>query len=194
MLGGWTDRQDDPQVHADDARPDPRRMLEWCESQFLSLLSLSLLNSRKRWRRFAEFQPCTTYTISKTTFNSMIQSIPERLVMWLFVIIFFLSLCYIKWNECNCCQDGTKVFMASCDKMVKCWDLASNQTVQVAAHDAPIKTCHFVKGQSYSCIMTGSWDKTLKVWCWNSSLESVVSNLGITNSSRQQTTSLGYRG
>lgn len=52
--------------------------------------------------------------------------------------------------------------MASCDKMVKCWDLASNQTIQVAAHDAPVKTCHWVKGTTYSCLMTGSWDKTLK--------------------------------
>ncbi|XP_049834915.1 protein Rae1 [Schistocerca gregaria] len=61
-------------------------------------------------------------------------------------------------------DDGTKVFMASCDKMVKCWDLNSNQTVQVAQHDAPVKTCHWIKGNMYSCLMTGSWDKTLKFW------------------------------
>jgi len=61
-------------------------------------------------------------------------------------------------------DDGTKVFMASCDKQVKCWDLASNQTIQVAAHDAPVKTCHWVKAPSYTCLMTGSWDKTLKVY------------------------------
>ena len=30
-------------------------------------------------------------------------------------------------------DDGSKVFMASCDKQVKCWDLGSNQTVQVRA-------------------------------------------------------------
>ncbi|GLH13561.1 WD repeat-containing protein 55 homolog [Gryllus bimaculatus] len=61
-------------------------------------------------------------------------------------------------------DDGTKVFMASCDKMVKCWDLNSNQAIQVAVHDAPVKTCHWVKGNTYSCLMTGSWDKTLKFW------------------------------
>lgn len=60
-------------------------------------------------------------------------------------------------------QDGTKVFAASCDKMVKCWDLGSNQCVQVAAHDAPVSTCHWIKGSNYNCLMTGSWDKTLKV-------------------------------
>lgn len=35
---------------------------------------------------------------------------------------------------------------------------------QVAAHDAPIKTCHWIKSHNYSCLMTGSWDKTLKFW------------------------------
>lgn len=61
-------------------------------------------------------------------------------------------------------DDGSKVFMASCDKQVKCWDLASNQTMQVAQHDAPVNTCHWIKAPSYSCLMTGSWDKTLKFW------------------------------
>jgi len=61
-------------------------------------------------------------------------------------------------------DDGTKVFMASCDKQVKIWDLASNQTLQVAQHDGPIKTCHWIQGGNYSCLMTGSWDKTLKFW------------------------------
>lgn len=28
-------------------------------------------------------------------------------------------------------QDGGKVFMAGCDKMAKCWDLSSNQCIQV---------------------------------------------------------------
>lgn len=70
----------------------------------------------------------------------------------------------IKVNCFVCFQDGTKVMMASCDKQVKCWDLGSNQTIQVAQHDAPVKTCHWIKSPTYSCLMTGSWDKTLKFW------------------------------
>ncbi|XP_018027919.1 protein Rae1-like [Hyalella azteca] len=65
----------------------------------------------------------------------------------------------VAWQD-----DGTKVYMASADKSVHCWDLGSNQKVQVAAHDAPVKTVHWIKAPTYSCIMTGSWDKTLKFW------------------------------
>ena len=32
-------------------------------------------------------------------------------------------------------------------------------------HDAPVKTIHWIKAPNYSCVMTGSWDKTLKVCC-----------------------------
>ena len=63
------------------------------------------------------------------------------------------------WHE-----DGSKVFMASCDKQVKCWDLASNQAVQVAEHQAPVKSCRWVKAPNYSALMTCSWDKTIKFW------------------------------
>nr|CAD7414133.1 unnamed protein product [Timema poppensis] len=84
---------------------------------------------------------------------------------------------YLKQSITPCYQDGTKVFMASCDKMVKCWDLGSNQTVQVAQHDAPVKTCHWVKGPAYSCLMTGSWDKTLKFWDTRSPAPMMTINL-----------------
>uniref|UniRef100_H3BE64 Rae1 protein homolog n=1 Tax=Latimeria chalumnae TaxID=7897 RepID=H3BE64_LATCH len=84
-------------------------------------------------------------------------------------------------------DDGSKVFTASCDKTAKMWDLNSNQAIQIAQmlltygrkkkkstkitfvlcwfnHDAPIKTVHWIKAPNYSCVMTGSWDKTLKFW------------------------------
>ncbi|KAL7059374.1 hypothetical protein AAHC03_013732 [Spirometra sp. Aus1] len=61
-------------------------------------------------------------------------------------------------------NDGTKLFSVGADKCAQMWDLASNQFVQVGAHDAPIKTVHFISSANYTCLMTGSWDKKLKFW------------------------------
>jgi len=61
-------------------------------------------------------------------------------------------------------NDGTKVFTASCDKTAKMWDLQSDQFIQIAQHDAPIKVIHHIVRPNYQCVMTGSWDKTLKFW------------------------------
>ena len=66
--------------------------------------------------------------------------------------------------QCYHCILLLQVFMASCDKQVKCWDLASNQAVQVAEHQAPVKACRWVKAPNYSALMTASWDKTIKFW------------------------------
>jgi len=60
-------------------------------------------------------------------------------------------------------QDGGKIFIASADRQARVWDLTSNQVATVGSHDQPIKTCHWIKGATYSCLMTGSWDKTLRV-------------------------------
>lgn len=62
----------------------------------------------------------------------------------------------------SCCwsADGTKVFTAGCDKTAKMWDLQSNAFIQIAAHDQPVRTVHYVQRPNYTCVMTGSWDKT----------------------------------
>lgn len=49
--------------------------------------------------------------------------------------------------------------------------------LQVAAHDAPVKTCHWVKTPNYTCLMTASWDKTLKFWDTRSSVPMMTMNL-----------------
>lgn len=48
-------------------------------------------------------------------------------------------------------------------------DLGANSTtpVQVAAHDAPIRSCHFMSNPAAGgspLLVTGSWDKTVKYW------------------------------
>lgn len=42
------------------------------------------------------------------------------------------------------------------------YDVATGQSSQVAAHDAPIKSLRYVDQQG-GILATGSWDKTLKV-------------------------------
>lgn len=66
----------------------------------------------------------------------------------------------------SCCwsEDGSKVFTASCDKTAKMWDLQANTFVQIAAHDQPIRTIHYIQRPTYSCVMTGGWDRTVKFW------------------------------
>lgn len=60
-------------------------------------------------------------------------------------------------------DDGTTVFSGGCDNIVKMWPLASNgQPTQVAAHDASIKAIAWV--EQLNCLVTGSWDKTLRYW------------------------------
>mmetsp|Transcript_20944 Transcript_20944/g.45820 ORF Transcript_20944/g.45820 Transcript_20944/m.45820 type:complete len:353 (+) Transcript_20944:170-1228(+) len=61
------------------------------------------------------------------------------------------------WNA-----DGSQVFTGGCDKTVRLWNLATNQSQQVAQHDAPVRHCFFVP--SMNMLITGSWDKTLRFW------------------------------
>ena len=56
----------------------------------------------------------------------------------------------VGWHD-----DGTKAFIAGADKTAKVWDLAADQVMQVAAHDATVKTCHWIKAPNYTCLMTG---------------------------------------
>uniref|UniRef100_A0A0N5A796 WD_REPEATS_REGION domain-containing protein n=1 Tax=Parastrongyloides trichosuri TaxID=131310 RepID=A0A0N5A796_PARTI len=61
-------------------------------------------------------------------------------------------------------DDGSKLFIAGADKQARVWDLASNQLAVVGTHDEPVSTCDWISSPAYSCLMTGSWDKTLKFW------------------------------
>jgi mRNA export factor len=58
--------------------------------------------------------------------------------------------------DCGWHDDGTKAFIAGADKTAKVWDLAADQVLQVSAHDATVKTCHWIKAPNYSCLMTGN--------------------------------------
>mmetsp|Transcript_21674 Transcript_21674/g.55191 ORF Transcript_21674/g.55191 Transcript_21674/m.55191 type:complete len:355 (-) Transcript_21674:490-1554(-) len=59
-------------------------------------------------------------------------------------------------------QDGSAIFTGGCDKTVRMWNLGSNQSQQVAAHDAPVRHCFYVP--TMNMLITGSWDKTIRFW------------------------------
>ncbi|CAK4285822.1 unnamed protein product [Aphanomyces euteiches] len=59
--------------------------------------------------------------------------------------------------------DGTTVFSGSCDKTAMMWQLGgSNQGQQIAQHDQPIRSIQHIA--QANCVVTGSWDKTVKYW------------------------------
>lgn len=62
--------------------------------------------------------------------------------------------------------DGTKIASGGCDNAVKLFDVNTSQAQQVGNHDAPVQSVRFVQcGPTNSeCLVTGSWDKTLKYW------------------------------
>ena len=57
-----------------------------------------------------------------------------------------------------CC---TPPAAGGCDNGVKMWNLQTNQQQQVAQHAAPIRHCFFIR--QMNMLVTGSWDKTVKV-------------------------------
>lgn len=59
-------------------------------------------------------------------------------------------------------QDGKTVYSGACDNKAQAWDLGSNQVMQIAQHEAPIKAIFAVN--DINAIATGSWDKKVKYW------------------------------
>ena len=43
-------------------------------------------------------------------------------------------------------------------------DMFTGQSVQVAQHSEPVKAVRWVESPNGSYLVTGSWDKTIKVW------------------------------
>lgn len=54
------------------------------------------------------------------------------------------------------------VYSGSCDKTAKAWHLASNKSITIAKHEAPIKEIFYIPDPAM--VVTGSWDKTVKFW------------------------------
>ncbi|KAG0679971.1 hypothetical protein C6P40_004974 [Pichia californica] len=62
--------------------------------------------------------------------------------------------------------DGTKVISGGADKQVKLFDLASQQAQTIGVHNDTVRVVRHVTcgPQNTPCVVSGSWDKTLKYW------------------------------
>lgn len=49
------------------------------------------------------------------------------------------------------------------------FDVTTGQSQQIAQHDAPIKVVKWIESPQGGVLVTGSWDKTLKVSCGGAS-------------------------
>lgn len=59
---------------------------------------------------------------------------------------------------------GTSVFAGGGDKIVKMWDLNTQQSTQVAEHQAPVRCLAWLPHLQGGCLVTAGWDKQLKFW------------------------------
>jgi WD40 repeat protein len=60
-------------------------------------------------------------------------------------------------------QEGTRVISAGADNAGRMYDVQTGQATQIAKHDAPIRVVKYVDTPSGGIVVTGSWDKTIKV-------------------------------
>eukprot|EP00667_Euglena_gracilis_P012062 EG_transcript_12355 len=64
---------------------------------------------------------------------------------------------------CASISKDCRIFTGGCDKMVKCWELASGKPpYQVAAHDQPVKGVAWLDEANF--LVTGGWDNVVKFW------------------------------
>ncbi|GAB5369285.1 hypothetical protein AAMO2058_001392000 [Amorphochlora amoebiformis] len=62
------------------------------------------------------------------------------------------------------CSSGSRVFSAGCDQKAIMWDIPTNTKTVVGKHDAPIKVVRHTRIEGTEMLVTGAWDKSVKVW------------------------------
>ncbi len=60
-------------------------------------------------------------------------------------------------------QDGSKILSGGADNAGRMFDVTTGQATQVAQHDAPIRAVRWIESPQGGVLVTGSWDKTVKV-------------------------------
>ncbi|KAM8713638.1 hypothetical protein ACLKA7_013889 [Drosophila subpalustris] len=75
-------------------------------------------------------------------------------------------LCAASWDQTvliwSVEMSGVTTPKISCNVRAPAMD--SNQLIRLGVHDAGVRSCHWIKSATFRCLMTESWDKTLKIW------------------------------
>ena len=161
MLGGATEWTDDTKSTTDTHRASPWCLLEWCKSETKQPCSVvkfcrrtnsvyhSVVTSKKvgnTWQQktLLNFRMAQRYSLLRATkvqrcgiLTATRQFRWHRWAENLLVLPNIRPFVFVL----TFCQPASKLFQ----------------------HDAPIRTVHWIKAPNYTCVMTGSWDKTLKV-------------------------------
>lgn len=62
-----------------------------------------------------------------------------------------------------CTGDTNRVYFGGAgENQATCWDLATNESYFMGAHDGPISCMYY--HHTKNILVTGSWDKTVKFW------------------------------
>lgn len=72
-------------------------------------------------------------------------------------------------------SDSTGLFAGGCNKKLQHWNLATNTVQDVGTHDAPIKSVSML--HNHNLVVTGGWDRAIKVWDLRSPTAAHVINL-----------------
>ena len=78
-----------------------------------------------------------------------------------------------------CSTDPSRVFVGGCDREVRAWSLATSQLTTVGQHAAPVKELSFLP--DLNCLVSGSWDKTIKYWDVRTPTGQAQATVGLTD-------------
>merc|ERR1712110_1097630 len=78
--------------------------------------------------------------------------------------------------DCTFLQDPTRAVSVGLDRRIVCWDFQSQQEQVLGHHESPVRCVEY--DQSTRQIVTGSWDKSLRLWDERHSGPTKVVNTG----------------
>ncbi|KAI1310967.1 WD40-repeat-containing domain protein [Xylaria venustula] len=83
--------------------------------------------------------------------------------------------------SCDWCKDGSLIVAGGADKKIHVMDVATGQQKVIGSHKAPVRGVRFanVPGANGPVVVSGSWDKTVKIWDMRQEPRDAVATLSV---------------